>query len=48
MLKICIGIPSYFPDTEPNRTKRINRFNELLTTIETMWPHLDILIIAQN
>jgi len=46
-LKKCIGIASYFPE-EPARTKRINRFNQLIQKINSIWPNLDILIVAQN
>lgn len=44
----CFGIPSWLPDTEPARTQRENRLNRLLNQLSTLWPEIDILIIAQN
>ena len=48
MLKKCIGIVSYFPDDIKVRSRRIGRFNELLTSINELWPTLDIVVISQN
>lgn len=43
-----IGIISYFPDKQPDRDQRINRFNSLLTTLDGLWPDIPILVVAQN
>lgn len=47
-MNICIGIPSWLPDKEPNRTIRQESLNKLLKQLSDLWPELDILIIAQN
>ena len=51
MLKKCIGIVSYFPSETARfnaRAQRIARFNNLLGQINSLWPNIDILIVAQN
>ena len=48
MLTKCFGIPSWLPDAEPARSKRKIRINRLLTQLSSLWPDIDILIIAQN
>jgi hypothetical protein len=47
-MNIVIGIISYFPDKNPDRELRINRFNSLLSTLERLWPSLPIVVVAQN
>lgn len=46
-MKTCIGIISWLPD-DWRRDERIDRLNSFLSTIEKLWPEIDILIIAQN
>lgn len=46
--KICFGIPSWLPDTEPARTLRKERVNRLFKQLNDLWPNIDILVIAQN
>ena len=48
MLKKCFGIPSWLPSAEPARTQRQARLNRLFEQLSTLWPDVDILIIAQN
>ena len=48
MLRKCFGIPSWLPDTEPDRTQRANRINRLFKQLNDLWPDVDILVIAQN
>ena len=48
MLKKCFGIPSWLPDTEPDRTQRSERINRLFKQLNDLWPDIDILVIAQN
>lgn len=43
-----IGIISYFPDREPDRTLRIQRFKKLLGRLDQLFPEMPIYIIAQN
>lgn len=47
MLTKCIGIISYFPDDEPLRTHRKEKFKRLINTLDTFFK-LPIIIIAQN
>ncbi len=48
MLKKCFGIPSWFPDKEPDRTQRQERINRLFKQLNDLWHDIDILVIAQN
>lgn len=47
-MKKCFGIVSWFPDKEPARTQRQERINRLFKQLESLWPDIDILVIAQN
>lgn len=47
MLKV-FGIPSWLPDKEPDRSQRIERINRLFKQLNSLWPDIDILVIAQN
>ena len=47
MVSKCIGIISYFPDSNI-REKRIKAFEKLLFDIGRLFPSVDILVIAQN
>ena len=47
-MKICIGIPSYLPEKQPDRKIRQDSLNKLLLQLSELWPNIDILIIAQN
>ena len=48
MLKKCFGIPSWLPNEEEARKKRIDRLNKLFKQLNDLWPDIDILVIAQN
>lgn len=43
-----IGIISYFPDKQPDRDLRIDRFNSLLLTLDRLFKGIPILVVAQN
>jgi len=43
-----IGIISYFPDKEPDRALRIERFTKLLIKLDQLFPGMPGVIIAQN
>lgn len=43
-----IGIISYFPSKQPDRDLRIERFNSLLSTLDTLFPKFPVIIVAQN
>lgn len=43
-----IGIISYFPDKEPDRSQRITRFERLLKKLTEFLPDVPVLVIAQN
>lgn len=47
-LSKTIGIISYFPDKEPDRTLRIQRFKKLLVRLAELFPNIPKIIIAQN
>lgn len=47
-IKKCFGIPSYLPETEPDRSERIERLNRMFDQLNTLFPTVDFLIIAQN
>jgi len=47
-MKKVFGIPSWFPDKEPDRSKRQERLNRLFKQLSELWPDIDILVIAQN
>lgn len=42
------GIISWFPDSEPNRTQRINRLNKMFEQIKDLFGDVNYLIVAQN
>ena len=42
------GIISWFPDTEPARTQRINRLNKLFEQLQNIFGDINYLIVAQN
>lgn len=44
----CFGIISWLPNKQPDRQLREERLNRLFKQLETLWPDIDILIIAQN
>ena len=44
----CFGIISWLPDKEPDRTQRKERINKLFKQLETLWPDIPILVVAQN
>ena len=46
-MQICIGIPSWLPDSIQERQKRIARLNNLLLQVEELFK-LPIIFIAQN
>lgn len=48
MINKIIGIVSYLPDKEPDRTERISRLNRLLSQLDSLFPCIPIMIIAQN
>jgi hypothetical protein len=48
MLKKVVGIISYIPDREPDRSQRIDRLERLLNQITQFWPSLPIMVISQN
>jgi hypothetical protein len=48
MLKKVVGIISYMPDREPDRSQRIERFERLLNQITELWPDLKVMVISQN
>lgn len=45
---IVIGIISYFPEEEPLRTNRINRFERLLDKLKQLFKDIPITVVAQN
>lgn len=47
MTKI-IGIVSWLPSEEPDRTARFERVQRLIRRIKELWPELCIMILAQN
>ena len=47
-MKKCFGIISWFPDEFPARGQRQDRINRLFKQLNTLWPDIDILVIAQN
>lgn len=42
------GIISWFPDDEAKRSARLRRLNFTIRQLQTYWPTVDILILAQN
>lgn len=53
MIKKVFGIISYFPDPDTDyhkyvRSVRTKRCSELLLSLSSLWPTIDIIIIAQN
>lgn len=53
MQKKVFGIISYFPNSDTpyhteTRNKRTKRFFSMLYRLESLWPDVDIIIIAQN
>lgn len=47
MPNICIGIPSYIPDSQKDRVQRIERLNRLIKQLDELFA-LPIIFIAQN
>lgn len=47
-MKKCFGIISWLPENEEDRKLRIARVNRFLKQINSFWPDIDILVIAQN
>ena len=53
MLRKVFGIISYFPDNDSEyhkyvRKQRTKRCSELLLQLDSLWPNIDIIIVAQN
>lgn len=48
MLSKAIGIVSWFPHDEPDRGQRMYRINSLFKQIANIFPHLPIIVIAQE
>lgn len=44
----CFGIISWFPDNVAERAARLRRLNLALRQLQTYWPSVDIMILAQN
>lgn len=48
MLNKTFGIISWFPDIEPARSQRIERFNHLLLDLKRIFKDIPIMVVAQN